>query len=246
MSFSNKNKTKFISLFSAIVLWLYVITTVDPSETKKFKDIPITISNAHLLNENNLSLFPEENLTASITIKTNLSKLKKITKDNIVISGSLSNPVPGKNILTLTSNLPDSVRVEIAPSTVAVNLETIETFSHEISVIANKKYNTDDYEIKIEKESIELSGTKTIANKVDKVIAKLKGNNNDSDFSEKLELIPIDKDGNKVENLKLSDKYITAHITKIIKEEELLLDESLNEEKLEGNTTETDKTDESK
>lgn len=230
MIFSNKTKTKLIALFSSIILWLYVTTTVDPSETKKFKDIPITIVNTHLINENNLCIFPEETVTANITIKTNLSKLKKITKDNLVISGSISNPVPGKNVLTLTSNLPDSIRTEIEPNNVTVNLEIIETISKDISVIANKKYTSEEYELEIDKETVEVSGTKTLINKIDKVIATIKGNDSEDKFTEKVELIPIDKDGNKIDNIKLSDKYITANITKVIvepEENELLTDNNL-------------------
>lgn len=219
MLFSNKTKTKAVALLSSIILWIYVTTVVDPSETKTFKDIPITLTNSHLLSENGLSVFPEVNLTASITVKTNLSKLKKMTKDNLIIYATISNPVPGKNILNLTSNLPDSIRHEIEPSTISVSFEINETISKEVSVIANKKYTSDEYTITLDKESIDVSGTKTVINKIDKVIATIKGNDTKDSFSEKLELIPIDKDGNKVENIKLSDKYITANIEKITDKE---------------------------
>lgn len=218
MIFFNKTKTKVIALLSSVILWFYVTTVVDPSESKTFKDLPVTITNSHLLSENNLGVFPEEEITASITIKTNLSKLKKITKDNLVISGVISNPTPGKNILTLTSNLSENIRAEIEPSSIIINLESIETISKDISVITNKKYNSEEYEINLDKESIEISGTKTLINKIDKVVTTLKGNDNEDIFSEKLELIPIDKNGEKVENIKLSDKYITATVTKILVE----------------------------
>lgn len=218
MIFFNKTKTKVIALLSSVILWFYVTTVVDPSESKTFKDLPVTITNSHLLSENNLGVFPEEPITASITIKTNLSKLKKITKDNLVISGVISNPTPGKNILTLTSNLSENTRTEIEPSSVIINLESIETVSKDISVITNKKYNSEEYEINLDKESIEISGTKTLINKIDKVVTTLKGNDKEDIFSEKLELIPIDKNGEKVEDIKLSDKYITATVTKIIVE----------------------------
>lgn len=236
MLFFDKTKTKLIALLSSIILWLYVTTVVDPSETKTFKDIPITIANSHLLSESNLGIFPEETLTANITIKTNLSKLKKITKDNLVISGNISNPVPGKNILTLTSNLSESIRTEIKPNNVVVNLELIETISKDISVIANKKYTSEEYELKIDKETIEISGIKTLINKIDKVIATVKGNDIEDSFSEKLELIPIDKNGEKVENIKLSDKYITATITKIEVDTEEDTKPSNSEDNLNTNT----------
>lgn len=217
----HKNKTKILSLISSIVLWLYVTNVVDPTETKTYIDIPITISNTNSIQENNLNIFPEKHLTATITIKTNLSKLKKISKDNIIIYGNINNPSPGKNILTLSSNLPSDIHCDIHADDLIVNLEFYETIEKDITIIANKKYTSDDYEINIDKETIEVSGTTTILNKIDKVVVTIKGNDTDESFNEKLEVIPLDINGNKIEGLKLSNKYINADVTKIIKEDKL-------------------------
>lgn len=217
----HKNKTKILSLLSSIVLWVYVTNVVDPTETKTYIDIPITISNTNSIQENNLNIFPEKHLTATITIKTNLSKLKKISKDNIIIYGNINNPSPGKNILTLSSNLPSDIHCDIHADDLIVNLEFYETIEKDITIIANKKYTSDDYEINIDKETIEVSGTTTILNKIDKVVVTIKGNDTDESFNEKLEIIPLDINGNKIEGLKLSNKYINADVTKIIKEDKL-------------------------
>ena len=52
----HKNKTKILSLVSSMVLWLYVTNVVDPTETKTYIDIPITVSNTNLIQENNLNI----------------------------------------------------------------------------------------------------------------------------------------------------------------------------------------------
>lgn len=215
----NKNKTKILSILSSVALWIYVTNVVDPTESKIYKDIPITI-NLNSIQENSLNVFPEKNLTADITIKTNLSKLKKISRDNLSIYGDVTNPRPGKNILTLTSNLPDYIQSNIHADDLILNLEFYENIEKDISIIANKKYTTDDYIIDIDNKTVQISGTKTIINKIDKVVATIKGNETDEDFIEKLELIPLDINGNKVENVKLSNKYITATITKNKTEDE--------------------------
>ena len=38
-------RIKLIALFTAIVLWMYVMAIVDPEETKLFENIPVTITN---------------------------------------------------------------------------------------------------------------------------------------------------------------------------------------------------------
>ena len=224
-----KNKTKILSLLSSIALWIYVTNVVDPTETKTYIDIPITISNTNSIQESNLSIFPEKELTADITIKTNLSKLKKISKDNIIIYGNINNPAPGKNILTLSSNLPNDIDNDIHADDLIVNLEFYETIEKDITIIANKKYTSNEYEINIDSKTIEISGNRTILNKIDKVVATIKGNDSEEDFSEKLEIVPLDINGDKIENLKLSSKYINADIRKIIKDDELSDEEISNE-----------------
>lgn len=218
MDFNNKGKTKVIALLSSIVLWLYVTTVVDPLESKTFKDMPVTISNSHLIKENNLEIFPEETITVDVTVKTNLSKLKRLTRDNIIVFGSVSNPMPGRNVISLSTNLPDSIRHDINQNTATIQLESVENIKKDVTVIANKKYTTDKYKITIDKEFIEVSGTKTLVNKIDKVVGTLKSTDKEDSFMEKVELIPIDKNGNKVEGIKLSDKYINVNVEEIVVE----------------------------
>lgn len=232
MNFTNKLKIKIIALLSSILLWIYVTSVVDPLESKTFKDVPIIINNSHLIKEKGLTVYPEKIMTGTINVKTNISKLRKINKDTLIINGTIDNPLPGKNIITLSSNLSDNIRHDIEPTVTTINLESIITMEKDITVIVNKKYNTDDYNIEIEKNKIEISGTSTLINKVDKVIGTMKSEDKDESISEKVELIPLDIDGKKVENIKLSSKYIDVKIEKII------LEDANTNEPIETNTEE--------
>ena len=79
----NNSKIKIISLLSAMVLWMYVMAIVDPEETKLFENIPVTITNKNELNERDLVIYPEQDLTTNIYVTGKLSNLKKVTKDDI-------------------------------------------------------------------------------------------------------------------------------------------------------------------
>ena len=76
----NNSKIKIISLLSAMVLWMYVMAIVDPEETKLFENIPVTITNKNELNERDLVIYPEQDLTTNIYVTGKLSNLKKVTK----------------------------------------------------------------------------------------------------------------------------------------------------------------------
>lgn len=239
MNFTNKLKVKIIALLSSILVWVYVTSTVDPLESKTFKNIPITINNSHSITEKGLTIFPEETLTADITIKTNISKLRKINRDTIIIYADITNPSPGKNIVTFSSNLSDNISHDIEPNTNTINLETIETVEKDITIIANKKYTNDEYTISIEKNKIDISGTKTLINKVDKVIGTMKSTETSDNFSETIELVPIDINGDKIEGIKLSFKYVGINVTKNKIPEELETNTNeIKEEKKDNETKE--------
>ena len=38
-------RIKLIALFTAIVLWMYVMAVVDPEDTKLFENVPVTVTN---------------------------------------------------------------------------------------------------------------------------------------------------------------------------------------------------------
>ena len=99
--FKENSKIKIISLLSAIVLWTYVMAIVDPEETKLFENVPVTITNKNELNEKDLVIYPEKNLTTNIYITGKLSNLKKVTKDDITVYGQINNPIEGNNEILL-------------------------------------------------------------------------------------------------------------------------------------------------
>ena len=99
--FKHNYKIKIISLLSAIVLWMYVMATVDPEETKLFEDVPVTITNTSELNEKNLVIYPPKELTTSVYVTGKLSNIKKISRDDISVYGQINNPIEGNNEIHL-------------------------------------------------------------------------------------------------------------------------------------------------
>ena len=85
----NNNKIKIISLLSAILLWLYVMVFVDPSESKLYENVPVTISNMRDLNDKDLVIYPEIKLTADIYVSGKLSDIQKTKKENIHIPNGM-------------------------------------------------------------------------------------------------------------------------------------------------------------
>ena len=70
-------------------------------KTKLFENIPVTITNKNELNERDLVIYPEQDLTTNIYVTGKLSNLKKVTKDDINVYGQINNPLEGNNEIYL-------------------------------------------------------------------------------------------------------------------------------------------------
>lgn len=209
----NNTKIKLISLLSALVLWLYVMTVEDPVETRKFSDIPVTITNMSVLEERGLTIYPKEELLADISIRANLSSLRPINRDNIYIYGRLDDPKEGKNVVYLQANLPERVnKYDIKPNVITLDLEKVvnEKRSISVDVEGEPKINIDN--IDTNKKTVDVSGPRTLVNKVTSIKATLDASDKYKDFSTKLKLVPVDANGDAVKGVKLDDNFVVATV----------------------------------
>lgn len=209
----NNTKIKLISLLSALVLWLYVMTVEDPVETRTFSDIPVTITNMSVLEERGLTIYPKEELLADISIRANLSSLRPINRDNIYIYGRLDDPKEGKNVVYLQANLPERVnKYDIKPNVITLDLEKVvnEKRSISVDVEGEPKINIDN--IETNKKTVDVSGPRTLVNKVTSIKATLDASDKYKDFSTKLKLVPVDANGDVVKGVKLDDNFVVATV----------------------------------
>lgn len=209
----NNTKIKLISLLSALVLWLYVMTVEDPVETRTFSDIPVTITNMSVLEERGLTIYPKEELLADISIRANLSSLRPINRDNIYIYGRLDDPKEGKNVVYLQANLPERVnKYDIKPNVITLDLEKVvnEKRSISVDVEGEPKINIDN--IETNKKTVDVSGPRTLVNKVTSIKATLDASDKYKDFSTKLKLVPVDANGDAVKGVKLDDNFVVATV----------------------------------
>lgn len=226
----NNTKIKIISFLSAIALWMYVMAVVDPEETKGFEDIPVSISNISDLKDKNLVIYPDEKLTADVYIKGSLSKVQSVKKEDIHVYGTIEDPIQGQKEVYLKANIPQGVTIEFKHDVLVVNLEKNikEKRDIKVEVSGNSKRNIN--KIELNKDFVDVSGPRTLVKEVKSVRANLDVGNETEDFSKKLELIPLNSDGTKVEGVKLSSSFVTAKI-ELLKEKTVPIRVNLSDNK---------------
>ena len=212
--FKENSKIKIISLLSAIVLWTYVMAIVDPEETKLFEDIPVTITNKNELNEKNLVIYPEKNLTTNIYITGKLSNLKKVTKDDITVYGQISSPIEGNNEIYLKVSTSQRISYDFKNPVMIVTLEKIisEDRDIKIDIIGSEKNNVDSIVLEDNIEKVSISGPRSLVNQVKRIVGTIKVDKNSKDFLQNIKLNPVDSNGKVVEGITLEKNSVNADI----------------------------------
>ena len=208
-------KIKIISLLSAMVLWTYVMAIVDPEETKLFENIPVTITNINELNEKNLIIYPEKDLTTDIYVTGKLSNIKKVSKDDISVYGQINSPMEGKNQIYLKVSTSQRISYDFKNSVMIVTLEKLvnENKNININISGNGKNDVDSITLEDNINKIMVSGPRTLVDKVKNIVGTVNVDNNLSDFSQSIKLEPVDYKGKVVEGVKLEKNSISANVT---------------------------------
>ena len=208
------SKIKIISLLSAMVLWMYVMAIVDPEETKLFENIPVTITNKNELNERDLVIYPEQDLTTNIYVTGKLSNLKKVTKDDINVYRKIKNQLEGNNEIYLKVSTSQRVNYDFKNPVMIVTLEKIisEDKSIKVDITGSGKNNVDNIMLQDNIDKVSISGPRSLVNKVKRVVGTVKVSGESNNFSQSIKLEPVDANGKVVEGVELEKDSVNVNI----------------------------------
>ncbi|HSQ33864.1 MAG TPA: CdaR family protein, partial [Peptostreptococcaceae bacterium] len=209
----HNTRIKIISLFSAIVLWLYVMTVVDPVIVQSYRDVSVSITNMEDIKSKNLSIYSNSDLSTDIYIKGRMSALKRIKKSDVYIYGQVNQPKDGKNIVDLKADLPNGATYQLNPQMVTIDLEKQISLNKKIEIKIEGKSSKEIGDIQTSKSTTLVQGPRSLVNKVDKVVGVLNVEDKTENLSYKINLKAVDKYGKEVKNVSVQDKSITVNAT---------------------------------
>ena len=106
----NKRLSMLLALAVSVGLWLYVVTVVDPNDTKTVYGVPVTFDNIEYLKENNLIMTSGQNTTVTLKFYGRRSELKNLTSSTVTATADASRiNNEGEQSLSYNIALPDSV-----------------------------------------------------------------------------------------------------------------------------------------
>ncbi len=134
---SRKLVTMLVSLLAAVVMWLYVVTTVAPEATTRVSNIPINIDGTIVLEERGLVITEQDLQTLTIEVNTSRVNLSKLNADSIRVSADASKiREPGEYNLDCSVTFPDTVR----SSDVDILRKSVDTVKITVSRLDTRSY----------------------------------------------------------------------------------------------------------
>ena len=233
----SKKGNLIISLILAVALWMYVVGEMNPTTSKIFRDIPITLMNEQTLTDQDLAVVGISAESLNLTLTGKRSDIGRIKSTDISAYVDLTDAGEGDNQLTVSLHVPSTVDVKDQNvNKVTVTVEKRVDEEKEIRVVYNGDSNTETEPTTtlIDPATVTVSGSKSRVDQVAYVMAQV----NIEDITENeasivARLTPVDKSGEEVENVTLSEQKARIQSV-LLYTKSVKLEVPINDEKDDG------------
>ena len=222
----NKIPRILLAMLISVFLWLYVVTVVDPNDTKVVYSVPVTYENMTSLTDNSLVMTSGQNATVTLKFYGRLSDLNKLTSESLTVTADVSRiKSEGEQNLRCTVTLPDSVSdnnvqlTERTPSRLTVDVERAVEKQVNVEVdISNEVadgYVADLEAMKISPETITVFGPEAEVSKIDSARVSLDVGGVTATVDNSFPYQLVDSDGNAVDttNFRCSADAVDVMLT---------------------------------
>ncbi|MBS6533477.1 MAG: hypothetical protein KH338_07570 [Oscillospiraceae bacterium] len=210
-----------ISVLLAVVFWLYIRDTEDPTMSRPIYNVPIQIANERVLEERGLTVSGLSQNSLTVEVTGPVSVLNNLTRSNITASVDVSSITEtGAHEVNCRLILPNNVDTTGAffpeqsnPVTVTVDTLVTETMNVEVRLEGSV---ADGYQAGTpvaDPETVELRGSAEQVSRVKRVAAILEADDLDQSFAGKLPLKLLDEDGEVLTDSSVKLSEDSAYVT---------------------------------
>lgn len=209
---NNKKVNIVLAFIVAVVLWAYVLGEVNPESNIVVRNVPINFVNQEALDEKGLTILDTSEDSINISIVGKRTAVTKVKKSDFSVTADVEAMEEGENVARLKVTGPDGVKIEdtnVEKVTVTVDRRVTENKEIKVVIKSAAGNNKEASVIETDQKSISVTGPKTLVDMVDRVEATL----SISDISDTIKtisapLLPVDRSGNLVEGVTLSDNNL--------------------------------------
>lgn len=213
MNNKKDRKLMVLSVLVAVIMWSFVMTSTNPSLSKTVRGVPLTIKNQEEMQKDGYALVSKDELTnVNVKVEGSRSDLAYLSAEDLVASVDLGIPKEGIKTLIIKVEAPSGIKVDsVSPSNVNIKIEKIVKKDLPVDVKISDRLK-DSKIIKVSEQSpenITVSGLRNDIDKLDKLMLKIDDEEYLDGKIHDVVVKPVDKNGKIIENLELSQKYVS-------------------------------------
>lgn len=208
---------KLLSLGIAIVFWIVIVNSEDPTVSRTFKDIPVTVLNEEQVTEKEKILEVIDGDTVDVVVEGRRSELDKLTEADIYATADLSEVSFMDTVLIKVAvpNYPDVTVRNNAENVMKLLFDDYVTrkYSFRVNTVGE---TMDGYYVGDALPSpniIQISGAKTVLDKIREVALEVDVSGRSVDFTTTAVPVVYDMNGDVISSSKLTMQLESANVT---------------------------------
>lgn len=214
---TNNLGIKILSIFVAFILWLVIINVIDPTISRHFIDIPVTILNENVITSANQVFEVESGDTVDITVKGKRSFIEGLDETDFSASADLSKLSTVNTAgIQVKLNKPTKENIEIDWNNEVLCVSLEEKSTQQFKVEIERQGNlADSYELGetvAQPNMIEVSGGKSKIRKIARIGVTLGLNGESRDFERDLTPILYDDSGDVIDGTNVTFSHDTVRV----------------------------------
>lgn len=207
-----------VCLLLSIGLWFYVANVENSIRSMTLEGIPVQLTDVEDLKASGLALAANQTFTVDLKIEGQSSDIYKVSKEQFILEANLGDYAlkKGENRIPVTLvNYPSSINIKNTNVlNIKVNLdeykEKVVTIESELSVTTAHGFYAGKPQL--EKQELVVSGPGTQVEKVEKAVVRGITENVSTNISKNYNVIAIDKDGQEVKGVTLSETEVEVSV----------------------------------
>lgn len=214
--FQKNSMPKLLSVFFAIIFWLYVMDQVNPEMIKTIMDVKVELLNVDNIQESGLVIMGEKDFYVNVKIKGRRSEVIRVVSGDLLISADLQGFKNGVNNVVLNSRIfADGVLIEdLSQNSIKVLLDKIVEIAKPVKVeytgTLAESYTIGD--IALSPDQIMVRGPATLVNSISNLRGQLDLTNVSEQITKEIPVVALDLDGNMVNGVELGRTYVSAQL----------------------------------
>lgn len=214
-SFNLKNWTpKIISVFFALIIWVYVMSEINPRTIRNEHNIPIHFLNIEEMQQKGLAIKGDLDHTISVRIIGRRDAVYRVSRGQIKATADLLGYRTGINNIPVEVSALEEVEIDFNPKFIRVELEEIISKEKPVKITVEGSPHTGFAigELQYEPTTVWAKGPESLVNSIERVEGTVKLTGEAQNFTSKLPLKPLNSRGEEVANITLETSYVNVNL----------------------------------